>query len=198
MLDKSLNLYYFIIRMTKLSKEKAREYQKKWRMAHPDWYSKHKEKYKECSKRWRQKPENKEKQKEYRKQWILDNPEKFKMQAKRHYEKHRLEILKKYKERDRLRRKLVIEHYGNKCACCGEAAHEFLAIDHIRGGGNRHRSIVGYGNSFYNWIIKNNFPNNLRILCHNCNLAKAFYGECPHDTLKRKKEFLERKEGKEN
>lgn len=28
-----------------------------------------------------------------------------------------------------------LEHYGKVCACCGEHRYEFLAIDHVNGGG---------------------------------------------------------------
>ena len=31
------------------------------------------------------------------------------------------------------------------------------------------------------WIKKNNFPKGFQILCHNCNVAKGIYGECPHE-----------------
>ena len=78
-------------------------------------------------------------------------------------------------------RKQVIEHYGGKCACCGETTLEFLGIDHKRGGGNKHRKALNlYGYNFYLWIIRNNYPKSLQVLCHNCNLAKGFYGVCPH------------------
>ena len=78
-------------------------------------------------------------------------------------------------------RTIVINHYGGKCACCGESTYEFLAIDHINGGGTAHRrEIKGYGSRMCDWLIKNNFPDGFQILCHNCNLAKGFYGQCPH------------------
>ena len=32
----------------------------------------------------------------------------------------------------------------------------------------------------YWWLIENKFPAGIQILCHNCNLAKGFYGACPH------------------
>lgn len=52
------------------------------------------------------------------------------------------------------------------CACCGEDHIPFLHVDHVDGGGARHRKSVG---DVYRWIIKNNFPNGFRTLCANCN-----------------------------
>src|SRR5712692_10341183 len=79
-------------------------------------------------------------------------------------------------------RKLVIEHYGGACACCGENTWEFLAIDHIAGGGVKHRRQIkrSSGSSFYAWLYTNKFPEGYQVLCHNCNNAKGFYGHCPH------------------
>ncbi len=84
------------------------------------------------------------------------------------------------KGKARERRALVITHYGGKCACCGEARMEFLCIDHINGGGLAHRRVAGMGTHMYKWIIKNGFPDDLRVLCHNCNMSYGFYGYCPH------------------
>jgi hypothetical protein len=82
------------------------------------------------------------------------------------------------------RRAKILEHYGSKCACCGESEPAFLAVDHIGGGGNKHRrelKALGYCGShgFYRWIVENNFPDSLRLLCHNCNFADG-HGGCPH------------------
>lgn len=85
-------------------------------------------------------------------------------------------------------RNQVLEHYGNKCVCCGETTNEFLCLDHINGGGNEHRRTLGThkcGEPFYRWIRKNNYPDILQILCHNCNMSKGFYGECPHERQRR-------------
>lgn len=78
-------------------------------------------------------------------------------------------------------RQIVIEHYGGKCACCGEIIYEFLAIDHVNGGGRLHRRQIGHGR-LARWLIKNNFPDGFQILCHNCNFAKS-NGGCPHKQL---------------
>ena len=79
----------------------------------------------------------------------------------------------------------VLTHYGGnppKCACCGEDHIEFLEIDHIYGGGRKHRRKVRKkcGN-FYRWIIKNGFPEGFQVLCANCNRAKREYNKrfCP-------------------
>ena len=79
-------------------------------------------------------------------------------------------------------REEVIAAYGGKCACCGESAYEFLAIDHVNGGGLAHRrSLGGSYKSLANHVKKLGFPKDFRILCHNCNAARGFYGYCPHE-----------------
>lgn len=81
----------------------------------------------------------------------------------------------------RLRRREVIAHYGGKCACCDEEKLEFLCMDHINGGGTKHRrEIGGYGAAFYLWIKREKFPEGFRVLCWNCNSSLGMYGYCPH------------------
>ena len=77
-------------------------------------------------------------------------------------------------------KRLVMEHYGDGCACCGEKELIFLVIDHINGGGTKHKkSISRIGGNFYTWLRLNNFPEGFQVLCQNCNWAKRM-GECPH------------------
>ena len=78
-------------------------------------------------------------------------------------------------------RKKVISHYGGKCECCGEDRYEFLAIDHIKGNGNKHRKKEKY-TELARWLTQNNYPKGYRVLCHNCNMAIGFHGYCPHQT----------------
>jgi hypothetical protein len=80
-------------------------------------------------------------------------------------------------------RKKVIKHYGSQCSCCGEKEFKFLTIDHINNDGATHRKLLdirGGGKEFCRWIIKNNYPTYLQILCWNCNCAKGYWGKCPH------------------
>jgi len=56
-----------------------------------------------------------------------------------------------------------------------------LGIDHINGGGGKHRKeLTIQGITIYIFLKRNNYPKEYQVLCHNCNLAKGFYGECPH------------------
>ena len=76
----------------------------------------------------------------------------------------------------RKRRQRCIEHYGGKCACCGENNWAFLEFDHINNNGKEHRGI----RRFYDWLIRNDFPDTIQLLCSNCNKARGLYGVCPH------------------
>lgn len=74
----------------------------------------------------------------------------------------------------------IFKHYSKGsccCSCCGESHYEFMAIDHVNGGGAKHRKKVGPTDR---WIIKHRFPRGFRILCHNCNASIGYYGYCPH------------------
>lgn len=87
-----------------------------------------------------------------------------------------------YNKKQALLRDTVIQHYGGKCSCCGVSEKTFLAIDHINGGGNAHRrKLKKRGANFNKWIIEQGFPNDLRILCHNCNMSTHLLGGiCAH------------------
>ncbi|HRZ15242.1 MAG TPA: hypothetical protein P5110_07030 [Candidatus Omnitrophota bacterium] len=75
----------------------------------------------------------------------------------------------------------VLKAYSKniECACCHEKHIEFLTIDHIKGGGNKHRKSLGKV-VFYRWLKKNGFPKGYRVLCMNCNFARRYNQICPH------------------
>lgn len=90
------------------------------------------------------------------------------------------------KESRAKRRVEVLSHYSGgtpRCACCFETRIEFLSLDHIYGGGNKHRKEIGAGSSVYRWAKKNSYPQGLRVLCYNCNLSMGFNGYCPHSQV---------------
>ena len=104
----------------------------------------------------------------------------------RYYQKNKHILAPRYKSEARRKRITVLEFYGGKppkCKCCGEKEISFLSIDHVNGGGNKHRKESGVGCVIYPWLIRNNFPKGFQILCYNCNMSKGFYGKCPHDVL---------------
>jgi|TARA_R100001530_G_scaffold21901_2_gene18007 hypothetical protein len=93
----------------------------------------------------------------------------------------RLKQNKRSQEKRKRIRLEVLQYYAGiypRCACCGESHYEFLGIDHINNDGAKHRKEIGA--TIYGWLKKNNFPEGFQVLCHNCNLAKGFYGRCPH------------------
>lgn len=77
------------------------------------------------------------------------------------------------------RRDAVFAYYGGACACCGETTKEFLTVDHVGGGGRKHRARIK-GHDMYRWLIKNRFPFGFRLLCMNCNWATKNGKPCPH------------------
>lgn len=83
------------------------------------------------------------------------------------------------------RRKLLriemINAYGGKCNCCGETEIKFLAIDHINGEGRKDRERFSGYEVFMLHLKQSGYPKDkYQVLCHNCNAAKGFYGQCPH------------------
>ena len=126
--------------------------------------------------------EYREKYAAYRLEWFRNNKEQAHLTAKRYRERNR-ERVKANHARFRVRLKAeVFAKYGNKCACCGESEMDFLSMDHVAGDGAKHRKVVKGGMNFYGWLKRQGYPAGYRILCFNCNLARGFYGKCPHES----------------
>ena len=88
----------------------------------------------------------------------------------------RLAVQKRFRNK---RKQELFDAYGNKCACCGDTHKEFLTIDHIHGGGKKHREAVGF--NLVPVIRKEGYPKDkYRLLCYNCNFSIGFHGYCPH------------------
>jgi hypothetical protein len=80
-------------------------------------------------------------------------------------------------------RQKAFDGYGGKCNCCGEKQFEFLALDHVNGGGRAERQKLST-RQIADKVIKQNFPPEYRVLCHNCNQSHGWYGYCPHEKEK--------------
>ena len=81
-------------------------------------------------------------------------------------------------------KQLIVSHYGGRCACCGQTNIDLLCIDHIHGGGCKHRRATGIkcGAEFYRQIRNDGFPNDYQVLCYNCGRS-VNGGVCPHEAM---------------
>lgn len=129
--------------------------------------------------------------------WREKNREKIREQTKAYYETHKNEwragerrrraanpdqtrlVTREFRRRVRLE---VLTKYGLRCVCCGETELAFLTIDHVQGGGRRHRERIGGTTALYNELRRQPKSPDFRILCSNCNCARGFYGTCPHES----------------
>lgn len=157
-------------------KQYMKEYNKKYR-------EKNKDKLKEDRKEYYIK--NKVKLRKVQKIWEEKNAEKIKQQKREWYKKHGDRENKRKKDEWKRLKLEVLTHYSNgtpKCVCCGENHIEFLTMNHISGGGNKHMKEIGASN-FYRWLKKNNFPEGFNVMCMNCNFALGKFGYCPHKNV---------------
>ena len=140
--------------------------------ARREYYWKNRDKINEYRKEYTSKPEVKKKIRERDNIWRNKNRAKYKDEW--NLSKRKSDLKKK---------KLVFDHYGNICSCCGESIATFLTIDHMNGGGTKHRSKIN--NNLYTWLVKNNFPTGFQTLCFNCNWGRHINGGvCPHKNPK--------------
>lgn len=144
--------------------------------------------------------ENRERELERRKKWHKNNRDIAKKRHAEYYQNNKESVKKKnkayriknadiLKPKKRKRAKelqqeqklVVFEHYSNgkiECECCHESNIGFLSLDHIHGGGGKHRKAIN--SNTYKWIINHNFPDGYQILCMNCNWGRRINGICPH------------------
>lgn len=167
------------------------EYQKNYRLTHKDAIKEqratHYKNNKETINKRNNKnyAENKESIKESQHKYYANNKDRFATKNAEYYKNNREQILthnKEYSTKHLLELKIkVLTHYGNgKCACvrCGFNDLRALSIDHIYGGGNKHRKEINLGSggglNFYKWLINNNYPEGFRTLCWNCQIIAEY------------------------
>ena len=150
--------------------EKRREYSRQY-------YQEHKEQYAKASKKWFAK--HKEERRAYDRKWRRLHPDLTLAYSRKRDNKDQSKYLNDWGRRNRIR---VLEHYGNKCVCCGETTYEFLTLDHKNNDGAIERKKDKFCTRAY-YVIKKGFPDNLQILCYNCNMSKGHHGICPHQRL---------------
>lgn len=90
--------------------------------------------------------------------------------------------------KDILRQEMILA-YGGACSCCGENDMHFLTLEHLEGGGNKHRREFKKASRTWQDLKNRSWPSGHTILCWNCQMGKTHYGVCPHKLLL--KELLE-------
>lgn len=111
---------------------------------------------------------------------------KNKIATKKYRDNNREALRIKYVLKHKQIRSEVITKYGGKCVCCQESTPEFLAIDHINNDGNIERKNLSASMLIYKLWKSPTIIDKYQLLCHNCNAAKAFHGQCPHQRDKLK------------
>lgn len=120
----------------------------------------------------------------YGQSWERNNRERRKAHSDAWYAANRERESVRRKAKLRAERREVIEAYGGRCSCCGEANLGFLTLDHVNSDGAAHRRELGVGRSslkVYRWAKANGYPESLQVLCINCNCGRQWNGGiCPH------------------
>ena len=103
--------------------------------------------------------------------------------AKKWESKNTDKVRSRTKVYNRKLRRRFFDMYGHKCAClkCPETNTKFMTIDHIQGGGIKHRKITGSNNKMIREAIAEYRSDLYQPLCYNCNCGRsANGGTCPH------------------
>jgi hypothetical protein len=130
---------------------------------------------------------NQEAYERYQKNYRIVNREEINRKNRERCRNNRIENSKRHKEyndshkemtrnRELLIKIKVLTHYGNnRCACvrCGYDNIKALSIDHINGGGVKHRKDENiHGVGIYRWLLNHNLPEGYQTLCMNCQFIK--------------------------
>ncbi len=133
------------------------------------------------------------------------NKDKIKTKKREYYLKNKAYIVKKSSNYSvanrekcrvwstRAKNKLKAEVFARYCngdvkCTCGQDNIDLLTIDHVNGGGNKHRKEMGIktaGYAFYRWLYKNSYPEGFQVLCWNCNFKKRLQEMAPKNPDKR-------------
>ena len=112
----------------------------------------------------------------WKREWYKKNTDKV-LKQNGIYQHNNLDKKREYdKKRRKELRYSVIKYYSKgemNCKICGYNDIRSLAIDHINNdGAEKRRNGHGVGEKICEWIIRNKYPPEFQILCHNCNWIK--------------------------
>ncbi len=119
---------------------------------------------------------NIEKRREYQNKYYHRHKEEIRQRQRERNNRLRVEVRQYHREYKRRIKGEVLAHYGNGmlvCVVCGENSLPCLSIDHVAGGGKKHRRQASIrGNNIYGWLRKQGFPSGYQTLCMNCQFIK--------------------------
>lgn len=120
-------------------------------------------------------------QKQQREMWAREHPDKMRRYKEAWRANNPAKARRSCREEHRRLRREIIAGYGGVCVHCGDDRWQVLTVDHINGGGTRHRKqFHGNAGMFYRWLRDQGFPrDDYRLLCYNCNCARAHTGALP-------------------
>lgn len=112
--------------------------------------------------------------------WRANNPqykEERRQYGVKYFQENKEFIFIRQKKHHKVIKEEVMTHYGGGklgCVKCGIDDIDVLCIDHINGGGAKHRKQLTFmgGINFYYWLKRNGYPEGYQTLCANCNLKK--------------------------
>ena len=152
------------------SKEKRKEYDKKWYQLNKEKKVEYNKKYYELNKENKEK--NKEKKVEYNKKWYQLNKEKLREKRAEYYKKWYQLNNEKVRENNTKYRKekraYCREYLGGKCVVCGTTHN--LQFDHIKREGKKYNIAPKITNKWDN--LKEELDK-CQLLCAPCHLEKT-------------------------
>ncbi len=146
--------------------------------------------FKAYQKKYNQRPENKEKARIRARVDYHKNIEESRTKARERARRWLADPVKKAHinklrvERNERLRLQALDHYGNECVHCGLTDKRFLEFDHIDNDGQNQRKVHGRQSQLYRYLI-NNKPDDIQILCSNCNKRKRRHNSSWNDVPQR-------------
>jgi len=119
--------------------------------------------------------QHKEERREYDRKYKQQHREEILAKKRQYYKANKARLNALSKEKYQQYKLEVLSYYSVKsypiCARCEVTDMDVLCIDHINGGGHKHRTKIGCW-GICSWLKRNNYPEGYQVLCANCNLKK--------------------------
>ena len=110
----------------------------------------------------------------YAKQYRLKNKDHYDRWRNIYRQNNKSKIQNESAERNMAYKKEAFAAYSDGkicCARCSVSDIDVLTLDHIDGGGRKHRAAIKL-NRIYLWVKREKYPPGFQVLCMNCNWKK--------------------------